>query len=135
MAWLEKHPTSGRFKICFRWSGRKRKKTVKTTDRADVETALARFEENLHLLERGRLELPPGAEIGTFLLSDGKLNGRPIATSPLRNLTLGDLRDAYVATHSNGATQQTRHVLTLGEGHQSVLVRLSEHPLKGLSGA
>jgi len=34
MAWLEEHPTSGRFKICFRWSGRKRKKTVKTTDRA-----------------------------------------------------------------------------------------------------
>ena len=25
MAWLEEHPTSGHFKICFRWDGRKQK--------------------------------------------------------------------------------------------------------------
>jgi len=31
-------------------------------------------------------------------------------------------------------TQQTGHVLSLSEGHQTVLVRLSEHPFKGLSG-
>jgi len=74
MAWLEEHPTSGHFKICFRWGGRKLKKTVKTASRGAAETALARFEENLHLLEQGRLDLPPGADIGAFLLSDDKLN-------------------------------------------------------------
>ena len=51
MAWLEEHPTSGHFKICFRWGGRKLKKTVKTTSRKDADAALARFEENLRLLE------------------------------------------------------------------------------------
>lgn len=106
MAWLEEHPTSGHFKICFRWGGRKLKKTVKTTDRGNAETALARFKENLHLLERGRLELPPGADIGAFLLSDGKLNGQPAATPPPHILTLGELRDAYVEVHSNGAMEE-----------------------------
>jgi hypothetical protein len=47
MAWLEEHDTSGHFKICYRWAGRKLKKTVRTTVRGDAETALARFQENL----------------------------------------------------------------------------------------
>jgi integrase len=125
MAWLEEHPTSGHFKICFRWGGRKLKKTVKTTVREDAETTFARFQENLRLLECGRLELLPGADIGTFLLSDGKLNGHP-AASPLPHLvTLGELRDAYLEVHSNGAMEANslatvamhlRHVIaTLGK--------------------
>jgi len=124
MAWLEEHPTSGHFKICFRWAGRKLKKTVKTTDRAHAETALARFIDNLNLLERGRLELPPDADIGTFLLSDGKFNGAPSALPPQQLLTLGELRDQYLAVHANGSMEENsldtvrmhlRHVIaTLG---------------------
>jgi hypothetical protein len=61
MAWLEKHPTSGRDKICFRWKARQHKKTVKTTEQGDAEAILRRLEENVGLLERGRLEMPDGA--------------------------------------------------------------------------
>ena len=93
MAWLEEHPTSGRFKICFRWGGRKLKKTVKTTSRKDAE-ALLRLEENISLLERGRIELPPGADIGTFLLSDGKVAQKPKAETAPKPITLGGLQDA-----------------------------------------
>ena len=106
MAWLEAHPTSGHFKICFRLGGRKLKKTVKTAERGAAEAALARFEENLQLLARGRLELPPGADIGVFLLSDGKLNGQPVATPPAHIMTLSELRDAYVELHSNEAMEE-----------------------------
>ncbi len=112
MAWLEEHPTSGHFKICFRWGGRKLKKTVKTTDRSAAESALARFEENLQLLERGRLELPPNADIGAFLLSDGKLIGQPVAAPPIQILTLSGLRDAYVGVHSNGAIEENSLALS-----------------------
>ena len=106
MAWLEVHPTSGHFKLCFRWGRRKFKKTIKTADRGAAETALARFNENLNLLERGRLELPTGADIGTFLLSDGKLTGHPAASPRPQILTLGELRDAYVEVHSNGSMEE-----------------------------
>ena len=34
------------------------------------------MEETIRLLKRGRIELPPGADAGTFILSDGKLNGK-----------------------------------------------------------
>jgi integrase len=105
MPWLEEHPTSGHFKICFRWGGRKLKKTVKTNNRQQADAALARFEENLALLERGRIELPPDADIGTFLLSDGKLSKKPSPTPSPPPLTLGELREAYFAVHSNGAME------------------------------
>ena len=49
MAWLEEHPTSGHFKICFRWGGRKLKKTVKTTVRKEAENESERVGvENSH---------------------------------------------------------------------------------------
>jgi hypothetical protein len=126
--WLETHPTSGHFKICFRWGGRKLKKTVKTTGQREAESALVRFEENLRLLEPGRLDLPAGADIGTFLLSDGKLSSKPNPASPALPMTLGELRDAYVAVHANGAMEaisldtvrmHLRHaVATLGNAFQ-----------------
>ncbi len=121
MAWLEEHPTSGHFKICFRWAGRKLKKTVKTSGRKEAEAILARFEENIQLIERGRLSLPVGADIGTFLLSDGKLTAKPSPVPPVCPLTLNELRDAYLAVHSNGAMESNsldtvrlhlRHVAT-----------------------
>jgi len=106
MAWLEEHPTSGHFKICFRLGGKKRKKTIKTTDRQVAEAALLRFQENIALLERGRLEAPPDADLAVFLLSDGKLT-RSLQDVPTpSHLTLAELRDRYIETHSNGAMEE-----------------------------
>lgn len=102
MAWLEQHPTSGRFKICFRWGGQQLKKTVKTTNRSDAEAILIRLEENIGLVERGRLQMPPDADIATFLLSDGKMTQRPKVEPTPKPLTLDDLRDLYVKALSCG---------------------------------
>jgi integrase len=136
MAWLEEHPTSGHFKICFRWDGRKLKKTIKTTSRKEAEAALLRFEENVSLLERGRIELPPGADLGTFLLSDGKLAHKPKLTTPPPALTLASVRDLYVQAHANGAVEENslatiqmhlRHfVITLGESFPIQQLTLSD---------
>jgi len=135
MAWLEEHPSSGHFKICFRWGGKKLKKTVKTTDRRAAEAALARFEENLQLVERGRLELPQNTDIAAFLLSDGKLNGQS-AAAPSQILTLSGLRDGYIEVHSNGALEKNslaticihlRHLLaTLGSSFRIGSVTASD---------
>jgi hypothetical protein len=72
MAWLKQHPTSGHFKIYFRWSGKKKRKSLPTTDAKAAPAILLRFEENVALLERGRFEVPPSGDIMTFLLSDGQ---------------------------------------------------------------
>src|SRR5262245_42383771 len=67
---------SDRFRIVFRIGGKKLHAALKTTDRKEAEGCLARLEENLRLVERGRLIPPPDADIQTFLLSDGKVAER-----------------------------------------------------------
>ncbi len=84
MAWLEQHRTSRHYHLCFRFGGKKFRRTLDTDDAKSAESTRLRFEENLLLLERGRFELPPDADLITFLLSDGKLSGPlVIASSPL----------------------------------------------------
>ncbi|WP_406694629.1 hypothetical protein V5E97_26550 [Singulisphaera sp. Ch08] len=48
-----------------------------TTDEVEAEQDLSRCRENLRLLERGRLTVPEGAELGRFLRSDGRLKNQP----------------------------------------------------------
>jgi integrase len=118
MAWLEQHPTSGRFKICFRFGGRQLKKTVKVTERQQAEAILLRLEENVGLIERGRLQVPAGADIATFLLTDGHLT-QPVQAEALpKPFTLGELRDLYVAAHSQGAMEaNSLQTATMHLGH------------------
>jgi integrase len=104
MAWLEKHRTSGHYHLCFRFGGKKYRRTLGTDNPSSAEATRIRFEENLLLLERGRLELPPDADLITFLLSDGKLSAPPVVvSSPL----LGDVFDRYLATCGNGSMEPT----------------------------
>jgi hypothetical protein len=107
MAWLEPHPTSGRFNLCFRWHGKKLRRTLKTTQKKEAESILHRFDENVVLLERGRLELPEGGDILTFLLSDGKLSGVPAPEPTLRPAppTLQEISGKYLATLGNGTIE------------------------------
>lgn len=106
MPWLERHPTSGHYKIAFRWAGRKVRRTIRAKTEAEAHGVLARFEETLDLVERGRLEVPGGVDVATFLLSDGKLTSSPTRVrEAARPLTAGELAEKYVATHSNGARE------------------------------
>ena len=77
MAWLEQHPTAGTFQIVFRLGEAKFKRSLKTDDPREAAGRLARVEENIRLVESGRLVLPEHADPASFLLSDGKLNGKP----------------------------------------------------------
>ena len=94
MAWLEKR--GNLYRIKFRHAGRNVSHPLKTDDDDEAQGQLYRFEENLRLFERGRLELPAGADLATFLLSDGKLNHKPVAEKPT---TLGNLFADYRARH------------------------------------
>jgi hypothetical protein len=77
MAWLEQHPTAGTFQIVFRLDDTKFKRSLKTDDAREASARLARVEENIRLVDSGRLVLPEHSDPATFLLSDGKLNGKP----------------------------------------------------------
>lgn len=80
MAWLE-HDRSGNIHVCFRLGERKFKRSLRTKDNRSAAASCSRVEENIRLLEMGRLAIPAGANVAVFLLSDGKLNGRPEAST------------------------------------------------------
>jgi integrase len=113
---------SGRFRLVFRFGRRKHQHALKTKDRAEADACLARLEENLRLLERGRLVLPPGADLAVFLLSDGKLSARP---EVVEVLTLANLFRGYREAQAQAlepssldtiATHMRHLTATLGAG-------------------
>src|ERR1017187_2259404 len=84
---------SNAYRIVFRFRGKKFQCPLKTEDRKEAEGCQARLNENLRLLERGRLVLSPEAGLPTFLLSDGRVCAKP--GLPDAPLTLEELAKQY----------------------------------------
>lgn len=101
MAWLTKR---GRvFHLGFRYSGRTFRTSLKTTERRIANAAVSRVDENLRLVETGRLELPPDTlDLPTFLLSDGKLDEKPVLPGVT---SLSEVFDAYFVAMSDGSME------------------------------
>lgn len=70
MAWLEER--GGRFRVCFRYGGRKYRHELKTGSEQEANALVGRVDENLILLERRKIEAPADGNFALFLLSDGK---------------------------------------------------------------
>jgi integrase len=104
MASLEFH--YGSYRIVFRFDGQKFRRSLKTDNERSAKAALARVEDNLSRLEMGQLLLPDGADLPTFLLSDGRLQQRPTLKVE-RYRTLGELLDDFVATLTVGVLEPT----------------------------
>jgi hypothetical protein len=100
MPWLELDPGSGHYKIGFRFAGRKFKKSLKTSDRRHAEAIAGGAEKTLLRLEQGLLDLPLGADLVSFVLSDGK---RAEKLKAPEALDLQELADQYRAACSVGA--------------------------------
>jgi hypothetical protein len=100
MAWLEKR--GDKFRIKFRYGGRSHQVSLKTDDESEARGNLARLEENLRLLERGRIELPAGADVGLFLVTDGRVTGKPAVT---HKPTVADVFALYTKNLTAGAKE------------------------------
>lgn len=103
MAWLQQDP-SGNYHISFRFGGRKFKRSLHTLSEQEARSRLGRLEENIRLVETGRIELTTETDIPTFLLSDGKLNGKPVISQPL---SLQELFANFFANLPNGNLEQS----------------------------
>ena len=98
MAWLEKDP-SGMFHLSFRFGGRKFRRTLKTTDADTAHARKTQLEETVRLVENGRIEIPKDADVGTFLLSDGKHKRKIVVAD---DLTLKQLFTKFFDALPNG---------------------------------
>lgn len=106
MASLQRR-ASGRFRVIFCFGGERHFVSLKTKDGREAERSRVRVEENLRDLERGRLELPPGADLGVFLLSGGKLSAKPSYQKPV---TLSELFQTYREQFPSGAKEANTRV-------------------------
>jgi hypothetical protein len=103
MAWLEKR--GEQFRIVFRFRGDRLSVNLKATVRKGAKACLARFEDNLRLVERGRLTVPPDmakADFGLFLLSDGRLE-KPVEL--VQPVTLAEMFTDYKTHFTAGAKE------------------------------
>ena len=94
MASLEKR-YDGRYRIVFCWQGERRYHSLGKMPEREARSCLDRLEESLRFVDRGLLEVPPDADLGRFLVSGGKLNGKPTLKAPL---TLGESLGRYRAS-------------------------------------
>jgi integrase len=104
MAWLEREE-SGRYHVAFRFGNNKFKRSLKTDSETEAQTRLFRLEENIRLVESGRMTMPEGADAATFLLSDGKLERKivipaPTLLAPLLDKYCEDLPEGVIESNS-----------------------------------
>lgn len=85
---------SGNFHACFRFGGKRFKRSLKTTNEDEANSLLGRIEDNARLAARGKLHIPEGADIPTFLLSDGQL-GQPLEASETLTLSETEQMDLW----------------------------------------
>ena len=95
MPWIEQDP-SGFYHVAFRFQGRRFRRSLKTRNRREAELLSARVEENIALVQRGRLRLHPSADPAQFLLADGVITSKTKRASQF--VTLADLTATYFAT-------------------------------------
>jgi hypothetical protein len=103
---------------------------VKAGDRKEAEACLVRLEENLRLVERGKMSVPPGADLGLFLVTDGKLE-KPVES--VRNVRLAELFRTYQTQFTAGAKEAiTREMEDI---HMKHLARITggERPLASVT--
>jgi integrase len=133
MAWLEKH--GSKFRIKYRFGGKVRFVSIKTGDEDTANKVLGKFEDTLADVQRGRLIVPEGADLGPFLLSDGKLVQKPTLVEPNPLVTLGELFERY-RTHLTPGSKEANTRKCEGV-HSRHLVRLlgSRTPVERLNTA
>lgn len=102
MASLEKRPHG--YRVVFMFQGEKIARSLETKDPKQAKATLARMEDTLRRIELGTLLVPDGADIATFLLSDGVLAAKPRNEKPI---TLPQIFDEYFASLPAGANEKT----------------------------
>src|SRR5688572_26513126 len=114
MAWTELD-ASGNYFVCFRIGDKRFKRSLKTDSVSEANRLVARLEENLGYIERGRMAIPADADLVTFLLSDGKVNGQ--VTAPEQVTLRGIFTRYFAAIPDGGLEQSTIDGMTIHQHH------------------
>ncbi|WP_240911569.1 site-specific integrase [Paludisphaera soli] len=79
--------------VVFRCLGSRYTASLRTGDEREADVRLGPIKDAIYRIEKGLLEVPPGADVRSFVLAGGRIAERP-ATRP--RTTLGELPDLYL---------------------------------------
>lgn len=110
MASFDFDPALGNYHIRFRHGGKPFKRSLQVADNREAERVCGVVEETIKDLKRGRLKMPGDADPGAYLISGGKLTGKPKLSNTaaeVENLpfTLGRVFDTYAVTLTSGSKE------------------------------
>lgn len=95
MASLENR--NGNYRAVFRFAGKKYARALGTDNEAEAARLIANLEQTIRDVNNGRMTIPDGGDVVTFLLSDGRLS-EPVliadqsdGTESIKQLTLSEL--------------------------------------------
>ena len=130
---------SGHYHICFRFNGHRFKRSLKTARLEHADSRRVRLEETIRLVETGRIEIPnDAADIGAFLLADGKVKRKksaeqPVVPTPLLSLTLKSAFDEFFdAIPAGNLENSTLALMHIHERHLLKVIGLA-FPLPSLT--
>ena len=98
---------NGSYRILFCQHGKLHTFTIGKVEKDEAENKVRQVNYLLMRLKQRLIVLPDGTDIVTFIEHDGKPPevGPTLAESPRKAVTLGHLRDRYLATHANGTIE------------------------------
>jgi integrase len=98
---------NGSYRILFCHHGKLHSFTIGKVEKDEAETKARQVDYLLMRLRQQLLVLPEGTDIVTFIEHDGKPPdaGPSLADAPRQVITIGLLRDRYLATHANGTIE------------------------------
>ncbi len=111
MASLEKrtYRKGERYRLVFRLHGRKYNQVLNATTDTAAERILSAAERTIELIEEGRVKIPAGADVGLFVVTDGRVEKQPTRDN---TLPLGKLYDLFTDTLPSGTQEKSTLVTT-----------------------
>jgi integrase len=137
MAWAEKDKQTGTYRIGFRFSGRQYHlpKEYRYRDAQSADAKCEDVNETIRLIEQGRIAIPDGVDLRSFIGSGGRINRKPTPEAPAKPVTLGDLIDAYIEEMSEqGHRDSTLKTVRIHAKHLTEAASLGRNlPVESLS--
>src|SRR5215471_8125717 len=98
---------NGSYRILFCHHGKLRTFTIGKVEKDEAENKARQVDYLLMRLKQRLIVLPEGTDIVTFIEHDGKPLGigPTLPASPRQAVTIGILKDRYLATHANGTIE------------------------------
>ncbi len=97
----------GSYRVLFCHHGKLHTFTIGKVEKTEAENKSRQVDYLLMRLKQGLVVLPDGIDIVTFIQHDGQPpdTGPTLAAAPRQVITVGLLRDRYLATHGNGTIE------------------------------